>query len=63
MRKSLALALVVTLATAWAPVATHAVGAVERQRSLPACSAVADGVAGAATSGQLITVVAPTIRS
>src|SRR5580698_5364897 len=63
LRKSLAFALVVTLATALAPVATHAVGAVERQRSLPACSASADGVAGAATSGQLITVIAPTIRS
>ena len=32
------------MATALAPLSTHSVGAVERQRALPACSAVADGV-------------------
>jgi L,D-peptidoglycan transpeptidase YkuD (ErfK/YbiS/YcfS/YnhG family) len=63
LKRSLAFFLVVTVATVLAPVASHSVGAVERQRALSACSAVADGVTGAAKSGQLITVIAPTIRT
>ena len=63
LKRPLAFALAVAAAIALAPVASHSVGAVERQRSLPACSTVADGVTGATTAGQLITVVAPTVRS
>jgi L,D-peptidoglycan transpeptidase YkuD (ErfK/YbiS/YcfS/YnhG family) len=63
LRRTLALTLVVALATTLAPLSSHVANAAERQRVLPACSAVADGVAGAATSGQLITVIAPTMRS
>jgi L,D-peptidoglycan transpeptidase YkuD (ErfK/YbiS/YcfS/YnhG family) len=51
------------MALTLAPWASNAASAVEQQRALPACSTVANGVTGAASSGQLITVIAPTIRS
>jgi L,D-peptidoglycan transpeptidase YkuD (ErfK/YbiS/YcfS/YnhG family) len=63
LKRTLVLSLVVTIAVALAPWSSPSVGATVRQHVLPTCSAVADGVAGAASSSQLIIVVAPTIRS
>jgi L,D-peptidoglycan transpeptidase YkuD (ErfK/YbiS/YcfS/YnhG family) len=63
LKRSLVLSLVVTLAVTVTPLSSHLASAAQRPRVLPACSAVADGVAGAAQSGQLIIVVAPTVHS
>jgi L,D-peptidoglycan transpeptidase YkuD (ErfK/YbiS/YcfS/YnhG family) len=49
------------LASAIAPLSTRSAGAQEPR--LAACSAAADGIAGKSRSGQLITVIAPTLRS
>jgi len=46
-----------------APLSSQSASALEHQRSAPACNAAADAVAGASKSGQLITVVSPTLRS
>lgn len=55
------LVLVTTLALA--PLWSTSAGAVEHQRAATACSASADAIAGTSSSGELITVVAPTVRS
>jgi len=59
LTRTLVLAMVLTTA----PTFPRSAGAVERQRTASSCSAVADSIPGASKSGQLITVVAPALRS
>jgi L,D-peptidoglycan transpeptidase YkuD (ErfK/YbiS/YcfS/YnhG family) len=54
--------LAIVMVVAVAPLSLRSAGAVEQPR-LASCNAVADAVAGTTKSGQLITVVAPTLRS
>jgi L,D-peptidoglycan transpeptidase YkuD (ErfK/YbiS/YcfS/YnhG family) len=54
---------VLAMALAGAPMSAKSVGAVEYQQATPACNAFADSIAGTAKSTQLITVIAPTLRS
>jgi L,D-peptidoglycan transpeptidase YkuD (ErfK/YbiS/YcfS/YnhG family) len=56
-----ALVLAMTLATS--PAFSPGAGALEHPRAATACSAVAESIVGTSKSGQLITVVAPTLRS
>jgi L,D-peptidoglycan transpeptidase YkuD (ErfK/YbiS/YcfS/YnhG family) len=54
---SLALAAMLSVV----PFTTAPVGALEHQRTTPACNAFADSIAGTSKSGQLITVTAPSV--
>jgi L,D-peptidoglycan transpeptidase YkuD (ErfK/YbiS/YcfS/YnhG family) len=63
LKRALAISIALVMAFAVAPMSTHSAGATQRSRLLPACSPIANDVNGAAKSGQLITVIAPTIRS
>jgi L,D-peptidoglycan transpeptidase YkuD (ErfK/YbiS/YcfS/YnhG family) len=55
--------LVLALTLAITPAFSRSASALEHQRTATACSVPADSIVGASKSGQLITVVAPTMRS
>jgi len=55
--------LVLAMTLTITPSFSRSASALEHQRTATACSAVADSVVGASKSRQLITVVAPTMRS
>jgi L,D-peptidoglycan transpeptidase YkuD (ErfK/YbiS/YcfS/YnhG family) len=63
LRRVFASSLVLATTLALAPLRSTSAGALEHQRATPACSASADAIAGNTSSDQLITVVAPTLRS
>ncbi|MGD0692522.1 MAG: hypothetical protein ABSA22_09290, partial [Acidimicrobiales bacterium] len=63
MRRTLIASLVFAMALGVAPLSSTPVGALRHQRTLSACNAFADSIAGTSRSGQLITVTAPTLGS
>jgi L,D-peptidoglycan transpeptidase YkuD (ErfK/YbiS/YcfS/YnhG family) len=62
LKRAFALSIALAVLSAVVPLASLPAGAELRQR-LVSCSTVADSIVGAATSSQLITVIAPTLRS
>ena len=63
MKRTLIASLVLATALGVAPLSSTSVGALQHQRTVPACNTFADSIAGTSRSGQLITVTAPTLRS
>jgi L,D-peptidoglycan transpeptidase YkuD (ErfK/YbiS/YcfS/YnhG family) len=63
LRRVVVALLVLASTLSVAPLSSSSAGAVERARTTPACDATADSITGTSTSGQLITVTSPSIRS
>lgn len=62
LTRAFACLLIAVMTLAVAPLSSSIAGAAEQSR-LASCNAVADSIPGTSKSGQLITVVAPTLRS
>ncbi len=63
LRRTFVCGLAFVLGVLVAPTWSSNVGAAQRPRSASACDATANAVAGTSSSGQLVTVTAPTVRS
>ena len=62
LKRAFGCSLVIALVIAIAPLLSRTAGALEHPR-LASCNAVADAISGTSHSGQLITVISPTLRS
>jgi L,D-peptidoglycan transpeptidase YkuD (ErfK/YbiS/YcfS/YnhG family) len=62
LKRAFGCSLVLALVIAIAPSLSRTAGALDGSR-LASCNAVADAISGASRSGQLITVISPTLRS